>query len=221
MTLPFIEVTGTPYERGVTHGQEARTQIEGGLELYRELFAYFGGLSWDAALTAADQYRSVIESVDPGVYAEIVGIADGSGQPVEEVMALNCRSELLWRDESFASSSAAMECTSFGASVDCDGDNRVFIGQNWDWLAEARDTTIILGIRLEPLPAALLLTEAGMIGRLGMNSAGVGLATNTLISRRPSVGVPYNVLLRGILNQRSSQEALEFVTSSSRAVAAN
>jgi isopenicillin-N N-acyltransferase-like protein len=220
MSFPFVEVSGSPYERGAAHGRFARNQIASGLELYRDLFSYYGHLSWNAALATARRYGPIIESANPHAYGEIVGIADGSGRALEEILALNCRSELLWQEDERINP-AAMQCTSFGLAVGEGDERRVFVGQNWDWLTEARENTILLGILQEPYPAILLLTEAGMIGRLGINAAGLALATNTLISSRPGLGVPYNVLLRGILNGHSVEEAVALVSGSNRAVAAN
>jgi isopenicillin-N N-acyltransferase like protein len=60
-----------------------------------------------------------------------------------------------------------------------------------------------------------------MIGRMGLNSAGIALASNTLIAERAQIGVPYNVLLRGILNSSTLSDAIGALVRPKRALGAN
>jgi isopenicillin-N N-acyltransferase-like protein len=113
------------------------------------------------------------------------------------------------------------ECTSFGLLPSVTANAHTFIGQNWDWTPEAGESLIILVVKQEPLPTVVLLTEAGMIGRLGFNSAGIGLMTNTLITDQRQMGVPYNIVLRGILNGWTMGDSIGAVLRAERAIAAN
>jgi isopenicillin-N N-acyltransferase-like protein len=114
-----------------------------------------------------------------------------------------------------------MECTSFGLQPEVTANGHTYAGQNWDWAPDVKETLILLVVNQEPRPTVVLLDEAGMIGRMGLNSAGVALATNTLISEQRQIGVPYNILLRGILNQTTLADAVAAVVRPRRAIAAN
>src|SRR5207247_6147187 len=112
-------------------------------------------------------------------------------------------------------------CTSFGLQPSVTANGHTYVGQNWDWAPDVKETLILLVIVQEPRPTVVLLDEAGMIGRMGLNSAGIGMATNTLISEQHQVGVPYNMILRGILNQRTLADAVAAVARPERALSAH
>ena len=77
-----------------------------------------------------------------------------------------------------------------------------FLAQNWDWQHEQKPNLISLRIRrlASPpaeeadgsgeLPVIQMITEAGIIGKIGMNSAGVGVCLNAIRAR----GVKYDAL---------------------------
>jgi isopenicillin-N N-acyltransferase-like protein len=96
-----------------------------------------------------------------------------------------------------------------------------YVGQNWDWAPDIQETIILICIKQEPKPSLLLVDEAGMIGRMGINTAGIALASNTLLTEETQPAVPYNVLLRGILNQTTLADAIAALVQPARALAAN
>jgi isopenicillin-N N-acyltransferase-like protein len=62
-----------------------------------------------------------------------------------------------------------------------------------------------------------------MLAKVGFNSAGVGLCTNTLVSARDagSRGVPYHIMLRALLDAESVGGAERVLNSVDRALSAN
>ena len=174
--IPIVLVEGDARARGRQHGELTRARVKQTIDCYMERFSHFAGLSPGEARSRAEQYSDPIREYDPHMLEEITGIAEGAGRDVRDVLAINCRSELL-----FGSGSAA-ECTSFGLQPEVTGNGHTYVGQNWDWAADVRGTLILLVINQEPRPTVVLLDEAGMIGRMGMNSAGIAVATNTLIA---------------------------------------
>ena len=212
--IPILLTGGAPRERGRQHGELAGDRIALSVERYMERFQYFAGLSTSEARAAAAEFAPVIRAYDPDLLEEIEGVADGSGFATEELLAVNCRSEIMF-------STPLPECTSFGLQPDVSANGHVYVGQNWDWAPDIKETLILLVIEQPPKPALVLLDEAGMIGRMGLNASGIGLATNTLISEQRQLGVPYNVLLRGILNQNHMADAIGALVRPERALAAN
>ena len=107
------------------------------------------------------------------------------------------------------------ECTAIGMS------EGPILCQNWDWIPSFKDTTVILHIEQEGKPSITMMTEAGIIGKIGFNSAGIGLCINILISNQVQFGVPIHVIFRGILNSSSINEAINKVFMTERASASN
>ena len=92
--FPIVEVKGTARERGRIHGHLARARIDRSVATYARLFAYCG-IDWKGAQKLGAAYRDVVGALNPALLEEIEGIAAGSGRQVNEILALNCRTEIL------------------------------------------------------------------------------------------------------------------------------
>ncbi len=213
--MPVVLVEGDARARGQEHGSLTRARVKQNVEKYTERFAHFAGLSRDEARARATEYTDAIRDYDPAMLEEIEGIAEGAECDLRDVLAINCRSELMF------SAGSAAECTSFGLQPEATANGHTYVGQNWDWAPDVRETLILLVIKQPPRPTVVLLDEAGLIGRMGINSAGIALSTNTLIAEGARIGVPYNALLRGILNSASMAEAIGALVRPQRALGAN
>ena len=94
MMFPIVDLRGKAFERGRMHGSLARQRVERSLASYAKLFA-FCGLGWPEAQRLGAAYRGVIGELDAGLLQEIEGIAAGAGRGVDEILALNARTEIL------------------------------------------------------------------------------------------------------------------------------
>lgn len=65
------------------------------------------------------------------------------------------------------------------------------------------------------------MAVACLVAKIGVNSSGMGLCTNALLTRGWRVGVPYHVILRAILNATTMAQAAGAVTRSKPASAGN
>jgi len=63
-------------------------------DTYARLFASCG-IDWATACTRAQAYLPAIQALDADLVQEMQGIAEGSGLQMAEVLALNCRTEIL------------------------------------------------------------------------------------------------------------------------------
>jgi isopenicillin-N N-acyltransferase-like protein len=151
------------------------------------------------------------------------GIADGAGVPFDAVLVLNCRSELMFAAATRKGETPPGECTSFAVAPDASSDGHMILGQNWDWVPFARDLSVLLEVERTDKPSFTTIVEAGMLAKVGMNEAGFGLCTNTLVSARDAerTGVPYHVMLRALLDCESVDEASRTLGSVDRALSAN
>ena len=213
--IPTILVEGEARERGRQHGELAADRVGLSIEAYMRRFEHFAGLKPRVVRERAERYAESIAAYDPETLEEILGIAEGAGCRRGDVLAVNCRSELMF------GSNAPLECTSFGLQPETTATGRTYVGQNWDWAPEIKENLILLVVKQSPRPTIVLLDEAGMVGRMGMNDAGIALTTNTLIGEESGVGVPYNVLLRGVLNSRTLSQAIGALVRPKRALGAN
>jgi isopenicillin-N N-acyltransferase-like protein len=188
------------------------------IEFYRWIFEMKSKLSWDQSLAQAAEFVPFLDDYDSGIMEEITGIARGSQRTVEEIVALNVRTELL-----FLLSAKAVRakegCTALAAVPPAA--EHTLLAQNWDWYPQVRDCCVILQEKQKGRPRVLQVVEAGIIAKSGFNSAGIGLCTNALVTENWRVGVPYHAILWRILKAESMAEAIGAVTGPGRASAGN
>ena len=219
LPLPLIVIEGAPRERGIAYGNACRERIRATIDFYRFIFQEEGKLDWKRALAMAAEFADPIGTFDPDMLAEMEGIAQGAGAPLNEILAINARSELLFLLKSTATEHPA--CTSLAKVQTDHAEQPILLAQNWDWYVNTIDNCILLLIKQPPRPTILQVVEAGLVAKMGMNSSGIGLCTNALVTDGWRIGVPYHAILRGILNAKSMAEAIGAVTKPTRASAAN
>ena len=215
--FPLIEVRGEPLERGRQYGEQVADLIRFNLEGYWRLFRHQAGLDRAAALAQARGYMEPIRAYAPHLLEEMRGIAEGAGLSLDEILALNSRTEIL----SQGYVPLRKECTAAFVAPELTADGHALVGQNWDWSNVLRGGAVLLRVEQPGGPTVLTLTEAGMVGKIGFNSAGVGVCTNFLRHDHRRVGVPFHVILREALNASRLGQAVAAVTRGVRADAGN
>lgn len=218
--LPLIELEGTPFEQGLTHGRRAQARIKHNLDVYFNRFQSEGRLTREEVLKRAAAYWPAIQNQSPDYTEALRGVAEGSACDLIELVALNVRYEILYHQ--FTHTALADGCTAFAALPEITANNHLLLGQNWDWIPNVKG--VALHIREEDLEV-LCFTEAGIVGgKIGLNSWGVGLAINGLTSTDDDwsrLGVPFHVRCFEILRARDLNDAVEIVTHGVRACSAN
>ncbi len=211
--------------RGRQLGQAMQTQAMHSRSTYARLFAHCG-IDWATACERALAYRPVIEALDPALLDEMQGLAEGSGLTLAEVLALNCRTEILppgflgdaplQAQQALAANRAAGlpdwldaldpqiaegECTAMAVAPEASAHGHAWLAQNWDWLGRQRQALVLVESTSSTGSRFITLTEGGMLAKIGMNQQGFALGLNILRShddgRAP--GVPVHVLLRHLL----------------------
>jgi isopenicillin-N N-acyltransferase-like protein len=218
--FPHIRVSGSAIDRGRQVGRQAAGRIRRSIDIYREIFFHYAAWSWDMVTEHAEIYRPAIEAYNPQYLAEIVGMADGAGVAPVDVLAINVRTEIMF---AAVARRAAQECTAVVALPEATVSGHTLIAQNWDWKPQMSDTVIVLEAEQDQGPNFVTVVEAGLLAKTGFNSAGIGLVTNALVTDqdRGQPGVPYHVILRGILDAETMSDALGAITGKTRASAAN
>jgi len=216
--FPVYTIGGDARTRGEQCGELARAEIAVSVESYRRLFQCYACLEWDEVLRRAAMFIPAVEAYDSEIMDEIRGIAEGSGRGVEEIMAINVRTELM-----YGISRPSTECTAIVALPPATADGHVLVGQNWDWHPSQKEASVILQVRQEGRPNVVILTEAGLVGKMSMTAAGLGLCVNLLVcdQDRCACKVPMHVLLRGMANAETMGDAIAAVGKAGRSSSAN
>jgi len=218
MSLPIIRLEGTPYDQGRTHGEALRQRIGRNLEVYFRRFEREAGLPPAEVLERAARYLAAMTDRHRDYVDGMQGIASGSGCLLVEIAALNVRYEILYDRytkealETGAGHGLPPEgdgCTSFAVLPERTSDGHLLMGQNWDWIPEVQGAVLQTdypdGFR------TLAFTEAGIFGgKIGLNSEGVGLAVNGLLSTGDDwsrLGTPFHVRCWNVLRSRSLSSA--------------
>ncbi len=209
--LPHICVKGSPGEIGVQHGTRCRDMIHKNINLYFRLFHHYAGLDRNQAVSLARRFLPVIQSFDPAILEEMRGIAEGAGVEFEEILAINARTELMYPEQMERS-----ECTALAALPEATERREMLLGQNWDWKPHLVGSTVLLEIEQEKRPNIVTLTEAGIVGKIGLNSAGLAVCLNILKCPIGMVGVPIHVLTRGLLNCERMGDGIQKILSQDR-----
>jgi isopenicillin-N N-acyltransferase-like protein len=194
--FPRIKLSGSAREVGEQHGSLLRERILDCWEFYRSIIP-----GKDSELRdLSDHFAEAIASYDQSYADEIKGIAHASNIPLWKIYALNCRTELIRQLNRIH---APKECTAICFR------NSSLLGQTWDWAEELEKLVVIAEIEKLDSPRILMLTEPGIIGKIGFNSLGIGVALNILRCQEPIEGIPIHILLRAVLESESLRSAVE------------
>ena len=190
-----------PAARARAHyGAAAAARIHRSAEIYLTAFEK-QRLGAARVRALVDTLIPIIDRFEPAYLDEMRGIAEGARCPLEHVVVVNARTELLAQ----ARAGGGANRTAAPAPSCCPRPPpawKLLHGQNWDWRAECAETGVVL--RIAPRrtgPTVLTFTEAGGLARCGMNSAGMALTANFLGSDRDgrAPGVPLVLLRRRAL----------------------
>ncbi|EAS29932.3 acyl-coenzyme A:Isopenicillin N acyltransferase [Coccidioides immitis RS] len=196
-----ITCQGTPSEIGLQHGQQAKSEIQGSIEFYNDLFKKKCSMDWQGVCRTAAKFIPLLEASFPEYLQEIKGIAQGADVDMETILALNVRTELAYGMFSDG-------CTAFSWKSKTES----FLGQNWDWDKAQSPNLVSMHIRpSQPSkPSIHMITEAGIIGKIGLNSCGVGVTLNAIKCAGVDFNkIPCHLALRTVLNSSSRAEAVE------------
>lgn len=141
--------------------------------------------------------RGVTVPADLPPHAEIDAIAHGAGVDPNLLRAVNARTELL---------AGADECSVQGAGG--------LLAQNWDWHPDLAASTVIWIVEHHGSWFATV-TEAGMLAKIGLNDAGLGVCLNILRTTADggTDGTPIHLLLRTVLETAHTvDEAIDVLT---------
>lgn len=194
-----IHCRGLSFEIDRQYGSAAREQIARSLAFYADYFLAKSGMDWPSAVAAAGRFRPCLDEHRAHLVEEMRGIAAGAGVEFGDILALNVRTEI-----------------AMGMGLPSDGCTALFyrpeaggygiLAQNWDWETAQQENLVALYVTPDGafFPAFSTVTEAGMVGKIGLNECGVGVCLNAIRAEGVDYGrLPVYLALRTVLECRS------------------
>ncbi len=229
---PHVRVGGDASQRGRQYGEQARDRVHRSVSAYRDVFAALAGWDWATVRAEAARFEAPMAAFGPQYLAEMRGIADGAGLDFADVLAINVRTEVMFAAKARQAAAAGRgavagpavaECSAFAVAPAPGQPGPAVLGQNWDWLPHSADTVVVLEARQDHGPDFVTVVEAGLLAKAGMNSSGLGLVTNALVSADDAgePGLPYHLLLRAILDCENVSDAISVLQAGLRSSSAN
>ena len=216
--IPLIISEGKPFERGWHFGKSQQERVQHTVNAYMRIFEEFAGLDRVAVYQQVERIIPAIGRFSASLLDEMCGIAEGAECDVREIVAINARTELMYGVTN------RPECTSIAVSGAASADEHTRVAQNWDWHPSLVGTLVLWLIRRSNGPDLLTLTEAGIVGKIGINAAGLAMCINLLRSDSDSSGpaAPMHVILRRVLEEcHTVDEAIALLGKTPRCTSCN
>lgn len=214
--VPEVVCVGSSYEVGFAHGSQIPRRIATCIEIYAKLYRELLDINWAEAKRRAAAFILPLAKSSPDILEEMRGIADGAKVDHLDILALNIRSEL-------ALTNYTDGCTSIATTAGEEGGLPIMLlAQNWDWITEVGNIQVFLDIRKTGKPRIRFLGEAGLVGKYGMNDAGLGVCANAIRSGLINVNMlPVHVAVRRSLECTSFEEAEKMLATEGVAACVN
>lgn len=221
--FPMIDLKGSPRERGLAYGAQAKERIDRSIALYqRQIRAV--GCDLPQLATLAGDFHNRVRAWAPDIVVEMDAIAEGAGVEPADIMLVNARTELVQLARRKPVMAPEPEgCTGVVAMPEVTASGELLHGQTWDWLAECAETGVVLRIHRDDGPDILTFTEAGGMARNGFNAAGMAVTANYLESDRDyrSVGLPLSLIRRRALEQKHFADAVRVIATTPKSTSNN
>ncbi len=190
------------FKRGLQRGSEIRGTLATAVGIYLALFETVG-IDRRTVRANTEQTIAATELWCPALVEEMRGTAEACGVELWKVAALNARTEIL----SGASGAKPGECSTIVSTRETP------VGaQTWDWHEELSHCWHLQDVRGNE-HGFVGLTEHGILSKIGVNDAGIGVMLNILGHQadRPH-GVPVHLVGARVLAEASTlEEAIDIL----------
>jgi predicted choloylglycine hydrolase len=208
-----FEAAGSHFEVGFAIGKRFAEQIHRLFDNYR--FLQQQVLPYHRSPEGQARYQELLNlnrARYPDYFAEIEGLAQGSGRPFEDLFLANMRGE--YRE--YLHELQACGCSDCAVVTD----GMALIGHNEDGEPEFRGNMYAVHARVEGKLAFTALSYPGFLcgNAFGFNAEGVCFSIDNVRPRSPRVGIGRHFIARSLLEARSLDDAIERVTVPGRAL---
>ena len=131
--LKVVDLEGSPYHRGLVHGQTLRKEIGQLVQIWKTYLAETYNADADRFISAflkQTDYVPAIRRWTPDLLEEIRGIADGSELPFDTILAFQLLDEIWVNGKAVRREVAAEHCSGLGVAKK--GTHPAHVAQNMD-----------------------------------------------------------------------------------------
>lgn len=227
-SFPLIEISGSPEERGRQYGEQASDRIHACVAIYGDQLDKLA-IGQAQRQRLIDDFSAIIADFDPHYLQEMRGIAAGAGVPLEAIVMINARTEVIaqarrWQQCATPHDDSIKDgCSGAVVLPERSRHGKLIHGQNWDWRAECAETSVVVKIHRDDGPDVLTFVEAGGLARSGLNQAGIAITANYLRCERDysQQGVPLSLIRRKALEQQHMALAMRVVATTPKSCSNN
>jgi isopenicillin-N N-acyltransferase-like protein len=203
--LPFVRACGSPFAVGSGHGAARRESLRAfiGDSLGRLNRVMRPAVSMAELSPTISAYGAAIEAASPDLAAEIRGLAHGAGLSQAEATLLQLRREIMGYRK-IPKMPSLGGCTAYARAGRASGGVPV-LAQTIDLSGNLDDQITILDAGYAGSGRrALILSFAGLLGFVGLNSDGLAIGLNLVVGGDWHPGLPPYLAVRHLLNTAAS-----------------
>ncbi len=231
--IRLLELSGSYYDMGKAHGERYHDEIhmftEDRVRLSSDINWTGRNLSRDAVIALAEACVAEHQAYAPDLMDELQGMADATGLSLAELVINNGFTDFIdvvygvgdITQKAKTPANVSDNCTAFLVPNSRTDSGEGFYGQTWDMHATATPYVILIDGKPDNAPDFLTFTITGCVGMIGMNSEGIAVGINNLMSTDGQVGVTWPFVIRKILQQDNLDDALACLTDAKLAGAHN
>ncbi|NTV80902.1 MAG: hypothetical protein HGA24_05710, partial [Candidatus Aminicenantes bacterium] len=201
---------GTPYHMGLVHGRTLKGEIRELVKRWKADIEKTYEVPADdfiAEFLKKTDFKPAISRWTPGLLDEVRGIADASGVDFDTMYAYQLIDEL-W---AIGPDVMPAKCTTVAAGKR--GDKPAYVAQTLDIPEFYHGYQTVLRVRDDKEGVeSLVFTIPGVIAANGLNDRSVGVCVNAVTQLAYSTkGLPVDFVIRGILRQKTFEQAVDFL----------
>lgn len=201
VTVPLVRADGAPFDLGKAHGTALACRLRAFVDdaVARLGLLLPGPVTVDGLRPAIAAYRAEVTRQTPRLAEEVDGLAAGAGLTGDEAWLLQIRREVL----GYSKVATAGDCTTYARTAG------PVLAQTVDLSGNLDDQISVLDVA-SPVGRSLVLSFAGVLGYLGLNSHGLAIGINLVLGGDWRAGVPPYLAVRHLLDTaRDVDEALD------------
>ncbi|MFI9269499.1 C45 family autoproteolytic acyltransferase/hydrolase [Kitasatospora sp. NPDC052896] len=201
-SIPLVRVAGDPFTAGRLHGgalaAPLRAFVDDSLARLNRVLAT--PLSMTALLPTIAAYQAAVAAAAPDLAQEVRGLAEGAGISEPEAWLLQLRREIM----GYQKVPTAGDCTTYARAGGPFAGHPV-LAQTIDLNSDLDDQISVLEVsRTGGSRRSLVLSFAGLLGYLGLNSDGLAIGLNLVLGGDWRPGLPPYLAIRELLDSTSS-----------------
>jgi len=206
--IRVLDLAGTAQAMGTAHGEAHAAEIHEYATDRLVLSGEGSDLTAEQLVDLAGRCIPAHEAYSEGLTEEMLALAAGAGISPEEALIVGGYTDFIDVVRAEAGTARVDDTCTAVIVPDDRASGAGFLAQTWDMHASATPHVVMLDLRPESRPAALVFSTVGCLGQIGMNEAGIAVGINNLTAADGRVGVTWPFVVRKALEQTDFERAM-------------